>query len=108
MRRKPMWLWAIVLWAACGGSAYKVHQTGGTAAGGSGGTAGTSAAATGGTTGTGGNATGGTAGSGGSATGGTAGSGGSATGGTVGTDTCRPVPPCPSGWYQYSDTICSA
>jgi hypothetical protein len=42
-------------------------------------------------------------GAGGSATGG---SGGSGAGGTASTPACHPVPPCPSGWYQYSDRSC--
>jgi hypothetical protein len=49
---------------------------------------------------------GGTAGAGGVAgAGGMAGAGGVA--GAGGTAACRLAPPCPSGWYQYSDTVCS-
>jgi hypothetical protein len=45
--------------------------------------------------------------------GGVAGAGGAATdpggnGGNGLTSTCRFAPPCPTGWYQYSDTVCSS
>jgi hypothetical protein len=53
---------------------------------------------------------GGTSAGGSPATGGTAAGGASAMGGRGGTTTvplCRPAAPCPSGWYRYSDTVCS-
>jgi len=84
---------------SCGGTPYKMSATGGApAAGGSG-----NAAATGGSGGLGSVVMGGRGGGGGR-------------GGAGGADaspvpdaatTCRPGPPCPSGWYQYSDRACS-
>jgi hypothetical protein len=54
------------------------------------------------TDGSGGTGSGGSAGAGG-ATGDAAGSGGDSGLASV----CRLAPPCPSGWYQYTDTVCS-
>jgi hypothetical protein len=52
-------------------------------------------------------ATGGSANDGASAVGGAAGGPGATLGAGGAVSFCRLAPPCPSGWYQYSDTVCS-
>ncbi len=100
--KRAMLVVAAVAWVACGRSGSDVTRTGGHSAGGTfvigGGDGGVPAGGGGVIWGGGGDGRGG-------ATGGIGGRGGStSTGGASGD--CRPVPPCPSGWYQYSDSMC--
>ncbi len=93
--------------AACASAGKQTAGTGGASAGGSLSTGGNGAVGGSSTTGGAGGAadatgSGGSAGAGG-ATGDAAGSGGDSGLASV----CRLAPPCPSGWYQYTDTVCS-
>lgn len=78
----------------------------------SGGTSVTSSGGAGGAVTSVGGTAGGSAGAGGVGTGGSSASTNTSTGGSTGGATraptaCRPTAPCPSGWFEYTDTICS-
>ncbi len=93
--------------AACASAGKQTTGTGGTSADGS--------LAIGGSSAVGGSFATGGAGDSADATGsgGSAGAGGAAGDAAISSrdsglvSVCRPAPPCPSGWYQYSDTACS-